>query len=163
MLERKANSSMQLTRAADYAVRVMVFLAEQRPNARLSLAELARGTGAPESFLSKVMQALSRGSLITSQRGHSGGFSIGPRGLQASMRDVIEAVNGPIRLNVCLGSNTACARQSWCPAHPVWIRAQQAMLKVLDDARVAELGQCDMIPEMAVAAGFSRQRRCDSR
>lgn len=162
MPERKTNSSMQLTRAADYAVRVMVFLADHRPNTRLSLVELARGTGAPESFLSKVMQALSRGSLITSQRGHSGGFSIGPRGLQASMRDVIEAVDGPIRLNVCLGSNMSCARQSWCPAHPVWIRAQQAMLNVLDGARVADLGQCDMIPERSVASESS-QRRCDSR
>ncbi|HWE86110.1 MAG TPA: Rrf2 family transcriptional regulator [Terracidiphilus sp.] len=163
MAAPKTNSSMQLTRAADYAVRVMVFLAEQQPNARVCLAELARGTGAPESFLSKVMQALARGALITSQRGHAGGFSIAPRGLAASVREVIEAVDGPIRLNVCLGSNTACARQSWCPAHPVWSRAQEAMLKVLDGARVADLGECNTIPEMAAAAGFLQQRRSDPR
>lgn len=164
MAEPKANSSMQLTRAADYAVRVMVFLAEQQPNARLSIGELARGTGAPESFLSKVMQALTRSALITSQRGHAGGFAIARRGLEASMREVIEAVDGPIRLNLCLGSHTTCARQSWCPAHPVWSRAQEAMLTVLEGAHVADLARQDGFPRMAVMASFPgecHQRRSD--
>lgn len=164
MPEQKANSSMQLTRAADYAVRVMVFLAGQPTSARVSLPELARGTGAPESFLSKVMQALCRSDLITSQRGHAGGFVIAPQGQRASMREVIEAVDGPIRLNVCLGSRAACPRQSWCPAHPIWVRAQEAMLNVLDSACVADLAHGDGIPRMAAAEGAPsgcRQPSCN--
>lgn len=139
MMERKTNSSMQLTRAADYGVRVMVYLAGQEPHARISLVTLAKATGAPESFLSKVMQALTRGALIASQRGHAGGFMIAPRGRQASMREVIEAVDGPIQLNVCLGSDRLCARQGWCPVHPVWVKAQRAMLDVLESARIEDL------------------------
>jgi DNA-binding IscR family transcriptional regulator len=49
---------MQLTRAADYGVRVMVALAGMLECERVSLPELTRGTAAPESFLSKVLQAL---------------------------------------------------------------------------------------------------------
>lgn len=139
MTQHKNNSSMQLTRAADYAVRVMVHLAGQAPHTRVSLVTLARATSAPESFLSKVMQALARGALISSQRGHSGGFSIAPRGRQASMREVIEAIDGPIQLNRCLGSDKQCARQVWCPAHPVWAKAQQAMFDVLEGARIGDL------------------------
>ena len=139
MTRHKTNSSMQLTRAADYAVRVMVHLAGQAPRTRVSLVTLARATGAPESFLSKVMQTLTRSALISSQRGHSGGFSIASRGRHASMREVIEAVDGPIQLNLCLGSDKSCARQVWCPAHPVWAKAQQAMLDVLDNARIGDL------------------------
>jgi len=139
MAAGKTNSSMQLTRAADYAVRVMVYLSGPESEPRVSLATLARETGAPESFLSKVMQELTRSGLIASQRGHAGGFALAPRGRQASLRQVIEAVDGPIQLNVCLGSDKPCARQSWCPAHPVWRKAQQAMLAVLEDASISEL------------------------
>jgi Rrf2 family protein len=139
MAQRKSNSSMQLTRAADYAVRVMVHLAGQPPQTRLSLTALARATGAPESFLSKVMQALARGALIASQRGHAGGFAIAPRGRHASMRAVIEAVDGPIQLNLCLGPGASCTRRATCPAHPVWTMAQQAMLAVLELARIEDL------------------------
>jgi Rrf2 family protein len=100
---------------------------------------VAAATGAPESFLSKVLQAMTHGGLLISQRGQAGGFEVSAQGKKASMRDVIEAVDGPIHLNVCLTSGKACARQSWCPAHPVWVRAQEAMLKVLEDARIEDL------------------------
>jgi Rrf2 family protein len=135
----KCSSSMQLTRAADYGVRVMVHLASKDEKERSLLSALAEATDAPESFLSKVLQALTRAQLISSQRGKSGGFSILPRGRAASMLQVIEAIDGPICLNVCLVSGMQCERSLWCPAHPVWARAQQAMLRVLADASIAEL------------------------
>lgn len=135
----RANSSMQLTRAADYAVRVMIELAALPADARVSLPSLARVTGAPESFLSKVLQSLARSELITSQRGQSGGFSIATRGRQASMREVIEAIDGAICLNVCLVHGRSCPRKARCPAHPVWARAQQAMLQILSGASIASM------------------------
>jgi Rrf2 family protein len=135
----KCNSSMQLTRGADYAVRVMVHLATLPEDRRALLHELADAAEVPESFLSKVLQALARAELISSRRGKTGGFAILPRGREASMREVIEAVDGPIALNVCLNANIGCERRSWCPAHPVWGRAQRAMLDVLMGISVAEM------------------------
>ncbi len=136
---KRANSSMQLTRAADYAVRVMIQLAAQPPHARVSLPSLALETGAPESFLSKVLQSLTRVDLIVSQRGQAGGFSITSRGRRASMREVIEAIDGEICLNVCLMHGKSCPRKSRCPAHPVWAKAQQAMLQVLSGATIGAM------------------------
>lgn len=133
------NSSMQLTRAADYAVRVMIHLASPQVKTRVSLPELARSAEAPESFLSKVLQNLTRAGLISSRRGQTGGFEISERGRRASMREVIEALDGKICLNACLADGKSCRRKTWCPAHPVWARAQQAMLDVLAAVTVSEL------------------------
>lgn len=148
----KCNSSMQLTRAADYGVRVMVHLAMLPAHERALLPALAAATEAPVSFLSKVLQALSRANLISSWRGKSGGFAILPRGRRASMREVIEAIDGPICLNVCLVKGKSCGRKSWCPAHPVWMRAQQAMLDVLSKAEIAELASTAPIGQFAATA-----------
>lgn len=136
---KRANSSMQLTRAADYAVRVMIQLAILPSTERVSLPSLARATGAPESFLSKVLQSLARAELITSQRGQSGGFRITTRGRQAPMLEVIEAIDGAICLNVCLMHGRSCSRKAHCPAHPVWARAQQAMLRVLSGSSISAM------------------------
>ena len=133
------NSPMQLTRAADYAVRVMIQLAAPQADGRVSLPELAEAAGAPESFLSKVMQALARAGLISSRRGQAGGFQISPRGRAANMREVIEAIHGAIHLNVCLVSGRSCGRMASCPAHPVWAQAQQAMLEVLSNTSIAAM------------------------
>jgi len=118
---------------------VMIYLAGQPSSKRVSLPELAAVTATPESFLSKVLQALTHGGLLVSQRGQTGGFEISPRGRCSSMRDVVEAVDGPIHLNLCLTSGKSCSRQAWCPAHPVWEEAQRAMLAVLERALIAQL------------------------
>ncbi|WP_420237455.1 RrF2 family transcriptional regulator [Telmatobacter bradus] len=134
-------SSMQLTRGADYAIRVMVHLASLPENERVLLPQLAAATNAPSSFLSKVLQALTRAGLIYSRRGQQGGFEILSQGRQASLLQVVEAIDGPIRFNICLkGGN--CERKSICPSHPVWNRAQDAMTDVLRAAIVADLAGC---------------------
>jgi len=130
---------MQLTRAADYAIRVMVHLATLPENERAFLPVLAKATDTPQSFLSKVLQALTRAEMIASRRGQAGGFEILPRGRQATMRQVIEAIDGPIYLNVCVISGRSCDRKPKCPAHLCWVKAQDAMLSVLDATVIADL------------------------
>jgi Rrf2 family protein len=151
----RSSSTMQLTRAADYAVRVMVHLATLPEHERALLPALARATGAPGSFLSKVLQALCRAGFIVSWRGQSGGFEILPAGRLASLRAVIEAIDGPIRLNVCMLSGASCNRKPYCPAHSVWARAQKAMLEVLDKASVAEMAAEAAAPVAQLSTGIS--------
>jgi Rrf2 family protein len=150
----KCNSSMQLTRAADYGVRVMVHLATLDSGERAMLSSLAAATDAPESFLSKVLQSLARAELISSRRGNSGGFAILPRGRAASMYQVIEAIDGPICLNRCLVAGDNCDRKAWCPAHPVWARAQHSMVSVLKQATVAQLASNEGAPRSSPSYAF---------
>jgi Rrf2 family protein len=140
---------MQLTRAADYAVRVMIHLASQPEATFVSKALLAEAADAPESFLAKILQSLARAGLVQVRRGVVGGFSLQPRGSQASLLDVVEAIDGPIALNICLTSGIACQREVTCPAHQVWLRAQSAMLLVLQEAKIAEMIQ-EREPERAL-------------
>ena len=107
---------MQLTRAADYAVRVMIHLATLPEGQRTSLPSLSEATAAPSSFLSKVLQALTRADLVSSRRGQQGGFAILERGRDASLREVIQAIDGPIYLNVCMIRGRSCDRKAYCPA-----------------------------------------------
>jgi len=130
---------MQLTRAADYAVRVMILLATLPEDKRALLPDLALATEAPESFLSKVLQSLAHAGLISSRRGKLGGFAIRPVGRQATMRETIEAIDGPVCLNVCLNGGKDCDRKATCPAHPVWARAQRAMLEILMSVTVSAM------------------------
>jgi Rrf2 family protein len=130
---------MQLTRAADYAIRVMLHLASQPAGTVVSKTLLAKAAEAPESFLSKILQTLARAGLIQARRGVVGGFFLLPPGARASLLDVVESIDGPISLNVCVASGAACERYAECPAHKVWLEAQSAMLSVLREAKIAEL------------------------
>ena len=132
---------MQLTRAADYASRVMVHLATLPAGTRASLPALAEATGVPEQFLSKVLQMLGRGGLIHSQRGVAGGFELTADPERVSLLEVIEAIEGPIRLNLCLGPGEGCSRKNRCGVHLVWAEAQEALMAVLRKATVAQMAR----------------------
>ena len=130
---------MQLTRAADYAVRVMIHLAAMPPGTRVNRDSLAAASEVPTHFLSKVLQVLVRARLVVAHRGTSGGFALALPAEQVSVLRVVEAVEGPIALNVCATSGPGCSRQGWCPAHFVWLEAQAALTQVLKNASIARL------------------------
>jgi Rrf2 family protein len=132
---------MQLTRAADYACRVMIHMAGLAPGTRTSRTDLASAAGCPEQFLSKVLQDLTRAGLVVSHRGNTGGFELPPVHTKATLLEVVEAVEGPVRLNLCLAGDAVCDRQSRCAAHTVWAKAQEAMTAVLRETSIAELAQ----------------------
>jgi len=130
---------MELTRRGDYAVRVVVELACEPADAVLRTAELGRRTGVPRPYLTKIVQALARQGLVRTRRGTQGGVALLPPPQAISLRRVIEAVEGPIRLNRCLVRPGLCERASTCPVHPVWRRIQSVLLRELDAVRVADL------------------------
>jgi len=132
---------MQLTRAADYAVRVMIHMAGLPPDTRVSRNDLAEAADCPDQFLSKVLQSLTRAGLVISHRGNTGGFVLPLSARHTSLLQIVEAVEGPIRLNVCLISAAACERQTFCPAHGVWAEAQAAMTGVLRKATIDVLAE----------------------
>jgi len=130
---------MQITRASDYAVRVMVHLASAPHGHKYPLNELATVTGVQESFLSKILQRLVHQGMLVSQRGSGGGFLLNRPPAEVSLLDVVEAIEGPTQLNHCVGEAGHCARKDWCGVNPTWERAQKALTQVLGGVSIAQL------------------------
>ena len=89
----------------------------------------------------KVLQNLTRAGLVVSRRGNTGGFELEEGHRTASLLEVVEAIEGPIRLNLCLTSEHGCNRQGWCPAHNVWAEAQRAVVDVLGQSKINDLAK----------------------
>lgn len=134
-----------LTRAADYAVRVMVHLATLPPGTRVQRTTLAETTEVPESFMSKVLQGLVRARMISSKPGHHGGFELATAPDAVTLLDVVGAIDGPLAVNICVGAAHGCDRHQGCPAHHVWVQAQEAFASVLRSATIASLAAPQLV------------------
>jgi Rrf2 family protein len=132
---------MQITRAADYAVRVMVHLSSLPPGSRVQKNALVELSEAPDSFLSKVLQRLVASGLILSRRGGGGGFELAVPAETISVLSVVEAIDGPIRLNLCVPGASGCERSLACAVHPVWMEAQAALTRILGTATMDGLAR----------------------
>jgi Rrf2 family protein len=101
---------------------------------------VGREQAIPESFLAKIFQSLVHAGLVVSRRGARGGFALARPSDQITVRQVIEAVDGPIALNGCVLYPESCERSSDCRMRNVWLCTQQGMTGALDGATFADLG-----------------------
>lgn len=132
---------LQLTRDGEYAVRAVLHLASQ-PEGKVSLVnEISEAQDIPKSYLSKIMQHLTKAGLVRSRRGAKGGFMLARSAEQITLRQTIEAVEGPINLNICLIKKGECPKDEICPVHPVWRDVQEKLFEILDSKNMAELAE----------------------
>jgi len=130
---------LQLTIDGEYAVRAILHLSSQ-PMGQVTLVnEIAEAQDVPKSYLSKIMQHLVKSGLVKSRRGARGGFILAKPADQITLRETIEAIEGPIHLNVCLIKKGECPRDEVCPVHPIWRDAQNKLFEILDSKNMAEL------------------------
>jgi Rrf2 family iron-sulfur cluster assembly transcriptional regulator len=132
---------MYITRTGEYGLRGLLFLAKQPPEKVTLISKISRDQNIPEAFLAKIFQRLSKTGLLRSVRGAKGGFSLGKPAHQITMREIIEALEGPIALNRCLVKKGECEEERSCPLRPVWEELQQRVLEILDRTTMEDLAK----------------------
>jgi Rrf2 family protein len=126
---------MQITRQADYAIRAVRYLAKQGPNERAATSTVAQEMKIPPSFLAKIISQLSIAGLLHTSRGARGGVTLAREAKDISLLDVVEAIDGPILLNECVGDPADCVFSDDCLVHPIWVEAQETLVKKLRETR----------------------------
>jgi len=130
---------LRISRKIDYGLRAMIYLASIPPEAIVPFREIARRMAVPEDFLAKILKQLVDRGLARSTRGPHGGYALARSADQISFLDVIEAVEGPVALNVCLDGDDACGHSNACTMVSVWKQGQERMLDVYRQAKLSEL------------------------
>ena len=122
---------LRINRQTDYAVRVLLALSKQGEGARLSTAVIQREMLIPHALMPRIVAELARAGLLNTFAGRDGGLMLPRPAAQITLRDVVEAFEGPILLSQCLQvkGEDDCPFQVNCPVRPKWGRVQVAMLR----------------------------------
>jgi len=89
-----------ISQTAEYALRSVVCLASQ-PDTPLTTSQIAGITKVPANYLSKVLQALGRAGVVSSQRGLHGGFVLTQPPDSLTLLEVINSVDPIKRIDHC--------------------------------------------------------------
>lgn len=131
---------LQVSRRVDYALRAVIHLAsEQDGGGVCTIAEVASRERLPRHFLEKIFQQLIRSGLVRSRRGPRGGYELGRPAESMTFRDVIEAVEGPIALNVCVGEHPDCSLLGACGMNRVWVEGQRRVMSLFESTTIASV------------------------
>ncbi len=143
---------MLLTREADYAFRCVLEVAR---GGRISAAQVAQRQDISLTFLGKIVQSLAKAGILATRRGVRGGMTLARPAESITLLEVIEAVEGPLALNVCLASPPQCDRIPGCPAYPLLSRAQEGLRAALDVSITELMEIAPETPEVSAEPAIS--------
>ncbi len=111
---------MKLSQTAEYALRVLAFMATREGDSPFRARDLSRDTGIPLDYLSKVMRRLVEGGLLSSRKGHGGGFDFARPLSRIHFIDILTAMGYETQATNCVFGWGECNEQNPCPLHSFW-------------------------------------------
>lgn len=128
-----------LSKTSQYALRAMLHLARPPGDRRVPATEVAEALGVPANYLSKILHALGRAGILTSERGPHGGFALARRPEAIPLSDVLAAFDEHPADRRCLLGRERCLDSNPCAAHTEWKAVSRRVYGFFDDTTVADL------------------------
>jgi len=129
------------SKACEYAIRATIHIAVQSTQGkRVSLKDIAKAIDSPEAFTAKILQQLSRGYIVDSVKGPSGGFIIEKENMsKINLSQIVSAIDGDSIFNGCGLGLKKCSENHPCPVHDKFKAIREALRNMLENTSVYEL------------------------
>ncbi|MFD3190373.1 Rrf2 family transcriptional regulator [Sedimentitalea sp. HM32M-2] len=139
---------MRLTSFTDFGLRALMRIASD-PARGFSTAELADEFGLSRHHLSKIVQRLARGGIVTTRRGGGGGATLARPAEQIRLGDVVRLLESDQALVECFAENAGeCSIAGCCRLRARLRSAESAFLADLDRSTLADIA----LPQLAPSA-----------
>ncbi|MCL2335862.1 MAG: Rrf2 family transcriptional regulator [Firmicutes bacterium] len=132
---------MKLNQATDYAFRAVLYLSQCSGEEVVEARVIADHEHIPMRFMLRILLKLVRAGIVKSFRGVRGGYALAKTPRQITMRDVIEAIEGPICISSCLHAPDGCSKgnPAQCSVHEVLLSIQRVMNEKLEECNFETL------------------------
>src|SRR5512135_2970618 len=145
---------LKINRQTDYAVRVILALAKADEGARLSSGTIQQQMLIPPALMARIVAQLAHAGLVRTFPGRDGGLMLPRPASQITLKDVVEAFEGPILLSECMQAKGEedCPFRSDCPVRSKWGRVQIAMLREMATITFESLVQESLAVPLKIAS-----------
>ncbi|OFI05474.1 HTH-type transcriptional regulator IscR [Clostridium acetireducens DSM 10703] len=132
---------MNITQEADYGIRAILILTLSGENSKLDAKTISKRGSIPLRFLLKLLRKLVSAGIVISYRGINGGYSLAKPPKNINLKDVIEAIDGPIAINRCIYDPEFCNanRASYCSVHNSLAKVQKLLEEQLENINFENL------------------------
>lgn len=132
-----------LNKKTQYAIKALIFLAEQEQSTPVLIADIAKKKKIPLKFLENILLELKKEGILESKKGKGGGYFLKIPANKIPIADIIRKIDGPIAMLPCasLYFYERCKNcdEKKCGLHDIMIEVRDANLKILENKTVADL------------------------
>lgn len=137
---------MLLSQTGEYALRAVLYVADQRTERAIQVGEMARALDVPQNYLSKTLHQLVRAGVLTSTRGKSGGFRLAVPPERLFLSRIVAPFGDVQDRQRCLLGRSTCSDRTACAAHTRWKEVAEKLTTFFRETTVADLRQGVPLP-----------------
>ncbi len=131
---------MLISTRGRYALRFLVYLAENRHREHITTQELAESQAVSRKYAERLMGTLSRGKFVSSQHGAGGGYCLAVEPKECKVSDILSAMDEELAPVECLKCEpNTCPRAGKCPTLPMWKKLGNIIHDFFDGITLADL------------------------
>ena len=127
-----------ITKNTDYAITALCALAGQ-PGRTMAVSALARELNISHAFLRKLFQILEKHGVLTSRKGRGGGFALAKPTDRIALSDIMETLQGPVKIGDCLVRKKVCQRTAHCVLRQKLMTIERHLVAELGTLTIASL------------------------
>jgi len=127
-----------LSQGVGYAITALSYIAAAGGRSVL-VKDIAQATDIPPAYLAKLVHALGKRGVVTTQRGVGGGVVLSRPATEISLFELAAALEDPLVEPRCLLGNAICSNERNCPAHAYWAEQREKIHEYLKTTRVADI------------------------
>ena len=111
---------MIFSKSCVYGLRASIYLASISGEEYISIKGLSDKLDISFHFLTKILQELTAANLLESMKGPKGGVRLSRPGSEITLKEVVEAIDGPAIFTECVLGLPGCGHDKPCPMHDMW-------------------------------------------
>ena len=127
---------LELSSEGRYALRALLYLAST--GERVTAQRISAEAHVPRRLLARILARLSHARLVESEQGRGGGSQLARPATEITLREAVEAVEGPFGVTRCIVEDRACGEGAPCALHDAWEEGQRTILEYLDTQTLDE-------------------------
>jgi Rrf2 family protein len=142
---------------SEYAIRALSFVARMPREQAVLGKELARQTGIPATYLSKILVTLRNAGIVDATRGTGGGYKLSAAPEDIRLIDVVELFESVPRRSTCfLAPEKECSDETPCTAHRAMRNLRSDYLEMLNTTTLASVAGLEA--NAATGAGEMKEK-----
>ncbi len=130
---------MHITLEADYAVRIIVYLAQI--DKRADAKNISEATGVSLRFALKILRNLVSKDIAKSFKGTQGGYELNKKPSEISLKEILDAIEGEYLFSRCLNPDVCCTRpkEGECQVQKVFCNITKQVQTMLEEVTIDTL------------------------
>ena len=130
---------MMISTKGRYALSIMLDLAQHNDGGYISLKDISERQEMSMKYLEAIISKLSRGGLVDSARGKSGGYRLNRAVDEYTVGEILILTEKTLAPVSCVNCENLCSKESSCLTRPMWNELNEVIMNFLNTKTLADL------------------------